>query len=444
MIPGTLPRLSPTSGCLLLAGAIGLIACTHEASYGDGGLVTGAEMPLGPLPEAARFLSEGQVRFAVDLHRELALQSPSSNVLHSPWAAWKSLGILSSMGDAEGFASFAYLNGDGPGGTSSGPLARENFEESYTDLSRRVEHSGKHRGRLSDAARIFVDSNLRVSSAGAAELEGVYGLSWEALNFRADPAAAEAAIARWIGGPSVPGPGTLPGPGIGQQTALRLVSKLDFEGEWSASFDPSATAPGAFTRLDGSTVQVPMMSQLKSPRRLTGRMGERGRPSEASFVRLPYLKGAFEMVLIVPAQMDGLPALEAWLTSERLMAGLSSASAAEVPVRMPKLVLGFSQELRPALVALGLVGVFAGGGLDTTRWIAKAQEKHQLSSVLQSVHLRIDEKGTSFKAVTQSDVITASIQMPIVADRPFLFLVRESTSGAVLLMGRIVDPFGLQ
>jgi serpin B len=60
--------------------------------------------------------------------------------------------------------------------------------------------------------------------------------------------------------------------------------------------------------------------------------------------------------------------------------------------------------------------------------------------------LKVDERGTEAAAVTAIEAVVVTgvrrMRPPIVfhADRPFLFMLRDRESGAILFFGRITDP----
>jgi serpin B len=69
-----------------------------------------------------------------------------------------------------------------------------------------------------------------------------------------------------------------------------------------------------------------------------------------------------------------------------------------------------------------------------------------VQKVLQQAFVNVDEAGTEAAAVTAVAVGTIghgwSSAQPIAfhADHPFLYLIRDRTTGAVLFIGRVVDP----
>ena len=62
-----------------------------------------------------------------------------------------------------------------------------------------------------------------------------------------------------------------------------------------------------------------------------------------------------------------------------------------------------------------------------------------ISDVLHKAFVSVDEKGTEAAAVTQVIWIT-SMPPQLVCDRPFLIVIHEDVSGAILFMGRIANP----
>jgi serpin B len=70
-----------------------------------------------------------------------------------------------------------------------------------------------------------------------------------------------------------------------------------------------------------------------------------------------------------------------------------------------------------------------------------------ISAAIHKAYIDVDEDGTEAAAATA--VILRSLAMrqgppppPIVfrADHPFIFLIRDNSSGAILFLGRLTDP----
>ena len=71
------------------------------------------------------------------------------------------------------------------------------------------------------------------------------------------------------------------------------------------------------------------------------------------------------------------------------------------------------------------------------------EEALQISAVIHQANIDVDEKGTEAAAATAVVIRATSAPVDMVTltvDHPFLFALRDMESGAVLFLGRIVDP----
>ena len=115
----------------------------------------------------------------------------------------------------------------------------------------------------------------------------------------------------------------------------------------------------------------------------------------------------------------------------------ASLDSTEIKVRLPKFTLEYEASLRDVLTALGMGiafgsaadfgGIVPGGGL----YISKVKHK---------TFLDVNEEGTEAAAAT--NVVVAVSRRLFSVDRPFFFVIRETFSGSILFMGRIMDPAG--
>jgi len=66
-----------------------------------------------------------------------------------------------------------------------------------------------------------------------------------------------------------------------------------------------------------------------------------------------------------------------------------------------------------------------------------------ISIVFHKAYISVAEKGTEAAAATAVVVRTDSAVdygLNVVAERPFLFFLRDEPTGAILFMGRVLDP----
>ena len=75
--------------------------------------------------------------------------------------------------------------------------------------------------------------------------------------------------------------------------------------------------------------------------------------------------------------------------------------------------------------------------------IAPASEQLQLAEAYHKGFINVDEKGTEAAAATAMGMRAGGMPAEpreVKVDRPFLYVIRDTRSGLVLFMGRVVDP----
>jgi serpin B len=213
-------------------------------------------------------------------------------------------------------------------------------------------------------------------------------------------------------------------------TRLTLVNAIYLKAAWATPFNPDATEPGPFTRADGSTVETPMMRLGES---LPYAEGEGWRA-----VELPYIGGELAMTLIVP---DDIGAFEADLDADAFAAIATALSARPVALTMPRFSAESKLGLADALAALGMPLAFDPERADFSG--ITTEEILFISDVIHQANIDVDEEGTEAAAATAVVMEAGSAPMEpvtLVIDRPFLFALRDTTTGAIVFLGRITDP----
>jgi serine protease inhibitor len=213
-------------------------------------------------------------------------------------------------------------------------------------------------------------------------------------------------------------------------TRLVLTNAIYFKGTWEIQFDPSVTAEEAFFISATETVQAPTMHLEDKFRYMENNL--------LKVIELPYHGDRLVMDILLPKDVDGLPDLEAALTAENLEAWLGAlAEQDEIVVALPRFKTDSAFRLDEVLKALGMVDAF-GMLADFTGMTAKPELF--ISAVVHKAFVDVNEAGTEAAAATGVVVDLKSAGTTFYANHPFIFLIRDLKSGAVLFLGRLTDP----
>jgi serpin B len=253
-----------------------------------------------------------------------------------------------------------------------------------------------------------------------------YNAKIQALNF-SDPAAANT-INNWV---STQTNGNITSiiNGISPDALMYLINAIYFKSSWNERFDPSLTNKQPFILPDNSTVQADFMFNSTLHFKSYN-------DAEAGVYELPYVNNKYSMVIIEPTAGNTVQQLIAGMDTTKWktwMAGLNSESGS---FKMPKFKFGYSLSLKNALTTLGM-GIAFSSNADFSR--LNANGGLSISDVQHKAYVDVDENGTTAAAVT-SVVITSVALQGVVISRPFVFAIRETSSGLILFTGVVNNP----
>jgi serine protease inhibitor len=158
-----------------------------------------------------------------------------------------------------------------------------------------------------------------------------------------------------------------------------------------------------------------------------------------SAIELPYGDGDFSMVILLPNQGVELDAVIDLFSDENWNTWIASFYEADLQLKIPKFELEYEIKLNDVLKALGMSIAFDGDLADFTG--INRDGNLYIDFVKHKTYVRVDEEGTEAAAVTVVGIgVTGGPSPSFVVDRPFAFVIRESHSGTLLFMGKIVKP----
>ncbi|OYT70488.1 MAG: hypothetical protein CFK52_10890 [Chloracidobacterium sp. CP2_5A] len=374
------------------------------------------------LPDAAA----GVNRFAFALHQRLARQT-DDNLFFSPYSLVSAL-AMTALG-ARG-ATLAEMSRalQFPAGVPHAAFAAQD----------RLLNAPSAPYRLAVANALWGQRGLGFEPDFLTATKASYGAGLEEVDFRGNPEGSRSRINDWVSSKTNGRiPDLLPPGFITPMTRLVLSNAIYFKGDWAAAFDRDGTNENDQFRLPGgATTTVAMMNR-------TGRYSHIDGGTFQALV-LPYRGNDLSMVVLLPNAVDGLPALEQSLTSEKLQGWLNKAIAREVQVGFPRFKLALRLDsLSNDLQALGMRLAFT----ESADFSAMTKQTQLcIDAIAHKAFVEVNEEGTEAAAATGVGMRTTSIAVepsrPVVfrADRPFLFIIRDNRSGAALFMGRVMNP----
>jgi len=287
------------------------------------------------------------------------------------------------------------------------------------------------------ANRLFGARDIDFKTSFLSASQRDYGAPMERLNFGA-PEKARSHINAWVEEQTRDKiRDLLPPKSIDSTTPLVLANAIYFKAQWQNPFDDGSTR-GAKFLVEGTTeVEVPTMHTTKH-------LGY-GMTPEATVVDLPYIGGRYAMTLAMPHDAAGIGTLESKLSVETLQRWSEATRTQRIALAMPKFKVepADSVALSGGLKALGLRQAFT----DAAEFGGMAPaDKHPLKidEVFHKGFIEVDERGTEAAAATAVVMARAGARpsepTKVTIDRPFLFLIRDTQTGAVMFMGRVVDP----
>ena len=289
---------------------------------------------------------------------------------------------------------------------------------------------------LNEVDQAWLQRGRSVLTPYADTLAGDYGAPLATIDF-AQADAAAATINGWFGEHTHGKITKLVQPGdLDASTALVLTDAVYLDAQWAHGFDPKRTAPAPFHVAGGTTADVPTMhldsSDFKGGPSLGYAEGDGW-----TAVALPYTGDQLEMDVIVP---DDLAAFESSLDAAELSAVLGALKPSGVQLSMPRFDVDVKTDLVGPLQQLGVRDAFSPMSADFSGIDGKPDL--YVSDVQHEVVVHVDENGTVAAGATAGFLKSTAIEvMPVVnVDKPFIYAVRDRTTGAILFLGRITDP----
>jgi serpin B len=271
---------------------------------------------------------------------------------------------------------------------------------------------------------VFLDSYLDVLALN-------YGAGIRLVDFNASESA-RALINDWVAERTMDRvKEALPDGAIDSGTKLVLTNTIYFKANWLHQFDPANTDPAVFHAAAGER-SVEMMHMTLVARYASG--------TDYQAVDLPYLSPDVRVLFVLPraGALDSVVGTLGSVFDE----ARSNAAPFELSLSLPRFSFESARKLKAALQALGMTAAFTNAadfsGID-------GEKELHIDEIYHRTFVAMDERGTEAAAATNVviNVDGGIVVLPTAEatfDRPFIFVIYDEPTGAVLFVGQLVDP----
>jgi serpin B len=374
-------------------------------------------------------LVEGNSAFAFDLYH--ALSEGDNNLFYSPY----SISLALAMTYAGACGETAQQMADTLHFTLSQDRLHPAFNGLDIELSQRGEGAQGKDGegfRLNIVNAIWGQKDYEFLTTFLDTLAENYGAGLRLLDFISAPEESRITINRWVSDQTEGRIEDLIPQGlIDTLTRLVLTNAIYFNAAWQYPFDEKMTEDGPFYLLQGGQVTVPMMKQTESFGYTEG--------DGYQAVELRYDGGELAMVVLLP-QSGQFATFQETLDAQRVAAIIKALEPTRVALTMPQFEFESDFSLKEALTAMGMPVAFSSdadfSGMTGNRDLF-------ISDVVHKAFVSVDEAGTEAAAATAVVMVMTAVPgvpVQLTIDRPFIFLIRDIETGAILFVGRVLNP----
>jgi serpin B len=411
------------------AAALVAIVLVTTSCLGPGGIdVARANVPrASAAPADASLAANGVNAFGIELYRLLA--GSQQNLVISP----SSIALALAM---------ARAGARGPTATEMDAVLHDVASDDHATwlnaldraLANRngtfVDADGKDRQitlRIANAA--FAQRDMALQQAYLDALAERFGSGVRLVDYANAAEQARTLINGWVDDQTEHRIPELLAPGVlDSATRLTLVNAIYLKAAWQLPFQPEATANGPFHVAGGDSVDVPFMHAILPLPYAAG--------SGWQAVELPYVGDELALTILLP---DDLAAIRDGLDTQLVRTATDALSQTSVTLSMPKFSIESQLTLNGLLAQLGMPTAFSDAadfsGITT-------DEALFISDVVHQANIDVDEAGTEAAAATAVVMAGSAPVAPVAVtlDRPFLFALRDRTTGAILFLGQVTNP----
>ncbi|MGN8224755.1 serpin family protein [Gracilimonas sp. BCB1] len=393
------------------------LSCTTDVT----GPNSSGELPRELSAAEKKLVEDGQ-SFGFNVFKSTVAGDSSKNIFISPLSISVALGMTMNGAEGETFEQMREtlaLQG----------LSQDEINQGYQSLIKLLTEADP-KVKMQIANSVWSREGFAVQESFTNTLEEYFDATTRELNF-SDPKSTDI-INQWVADNTNGLIEKIIDGQIPPEMIMYLINAIYFQGDWTYQFDKEETREHSFSLEEGGEIMVDMMRQ---ERLFNINMNE-----EVHMIDLAYGDSLFSMTVMMPADTEKPidEFISDDLTKEKFDSWIAGLSKKDMPILFPKFELSYKIKMNDILKSMGMEVPFEEGKADFSG--INPDARLFISQVNHKTYVKVDEKGTEAAAVTSVGIGVTSVPQTFSVDRPFVFMIREQNSGAILFMGKVKNP----
>ncbi|EAY31428.1 scca2/scca1 fusion protein isoform 1 [Microscilla marina ATCC 23134] len=376
---------------------------------------------------------QGNTRFALQLYKQLSKashQTQDNNVFVSPYSISSALAMTYAGAKGSTAQQMAHTLHFSP----------KSLDKDYQFLNHHFNHLNSKGLQLSIVNAIWGEKSKKFQPSFLKLNHTYYQAKLGKLDFKNQPKKSRIVINQWVAKKTQDKiKNLIPSGMISGNTRMVLTNAIYFQGKWKLRFDKSNTRKMNFIAHKITYPDIKFMHITNSIKYTENAI--------LQAIELPYAGDKVSTVVLLPKHKNGLYQVEQWLTSKTYQALTTSLFHTKVILHLPKFKMTKNVPLKNALKALGMRIPFTKQA-DFSKIMQS--ESLVISEVVHKAFIEVSEKGTEAAAATavimsRPRSTSYNPEQPIPpkifkADHPFMFIIKDNTTGSILFIGRLITP----
>lgn len=366
-------------------------------------------------------------KFTFDLYRQVAAERGHRNLFISPYSVTSALAM-----------TYAGARGITEQQMEKVLSLSPDIHKNMGALINEINSVPQDIAQVHTANAVWPAKQEKILPEYAQTVRDYYNAGLTPLNYRANPESARKTINKWVEKQTQQRIKDIIGPGVlSKETLMVLTNAVYFKSSWLEEFQSVNTVPRPFWISPERSVKVLTMNR-------TGEQVDYAKLSDAEILELPYKGGRFSMLVLLPDKKSDIETLEKALSAEQLSKWIAAMTPQKVKIYLPKFKQENDYELAQTLAKMGMPSAFSPEAADFSG--ITGLDDLYISNIVHKTFIEVAEEGTEAAAATAVIMMRTSMPAPdddavvFRAERPFIYIIRDNTTGAIIFIGRYTRP----